>query len=326
MAITLELASLGNNGANTEADTGDELHKRALAVPMQRLACGWAQQAGLALWVRRDDLIDTLQSGNKFYKLFYNVQQAKAMACSEIYSAGGAWSNHLYALAAAGWQQGIATRALVRGERSLSVSATLADAERWHMQLDFLSRQDYRAQARDPVQNPSASHSYWVPEGGANRLGALGMSVAGWAIEQQFPAAADICTAVGTGTGLAGLAAGMLPQRRVLGFSVLKGAGTLGRDVARLYSACCAPGSAARWGLISGFHGGGYGRRPDGKLLAFWRAFEEESGLLLDPVYTLKLFWGIYQLAQQGYWPRGATVIAIHTGGLQGRRGFACPG
>lgn len=314
-------------------NTADELHQRALAVPLERLNCRWAQRADLALWVRRDDLIDASLSGNKFYKLYYNLQQARALAAREICSAGGAWSNHLHALAAAGQQQGIATRALVRGERPASLSATLADAERWGMQLDFLSRQDYRTSARRGSKDCQdggqadllVDGCYWVPEGGANLLGALGMGVAGWAIEQRFPAAADICTAVGTGTGLAGLAARLSPGRRVLGFSVLKGEGTLGRDVARLYSACRPRGGGACWGLIHGFHGGGYGRSPQATLASFWKDFEQDTGLVLDPVYTLKLFWGIYQLAQRHYWPRGAQVIAIHTGGLQGRRGFDCP-
>ena len=76
---------------------------------------------------------------------------------------------------------------------------------------------------------------------------------------------------------------------------------------------------------MNGFHAGGYGKKHPEYLSQFWQEFERTSGIPLDPIYTLKLFWGIYSLAQQGYWPRGSRIVALHSGGLQGRRGFVCP-
>lgn len=294
---------------------------------MQPLRCSWAAEAGLQLLIRRDDQIDALQSGNKLYKLFYNLEAAQAAGAQAICSAGGAWSNHLYALAAASQQLGVASKALVRGEAGVPPSASLQDAAHWGMQLHFTRRSEYPQLSRAGLPEWQSRAYYWVPEGGANLLGAAGMYVAGWAIEQQLPSHVQVCMAVGTGTSLAGLAAGA-PTRQVLGFSVLKGEGALARDIQGFYRQLRAAqysGERDNWALISGFHGGGYGRKPKGALLQFWQAFERETGLLLDPVYTLKLCWGVAQLAKRGYWPRGTTLLLVHSGGLQGRRGFICP-
>ena len=303
-------------------DKQDELHRRALSVPLEPLRTDWLRRAGVELWVRRDDLIDPHQSGNKFYKLFYNLQLARAQGYSKLLSFGGAWSNHLHALAAAGAAQGMATLGVVRGERPPLLSATLADAERWGMELVFVGRSQYRAgQLPESLLQQSL---YLIPEGGGNLAGAAGMAVAGWALEQQLQGDFELCLACGTGASLAGAAAGLQLGRRALGFSVLKGEGGLAAQMDSLYRQL-RPEAMPNWRLISGFHGGGYAKKLPAGLMNFWHSFEQETGLLLDPVYTLKLFWGIYTLAQMGYWRRGTRLVAIHSGGLQGRRGFADP-
>lgn len=308
----------------------------ASQVPLQRLDVSWARAAGIELWVRRDDLIHPTQSGNKFYKLYFNLRQARLGGYSQVLSFGGPWSNHLHALAAAGSAEGLQTLAVIRGEAPVSLNHCLAEASEWGMRLQFVSRTDYSAK-----QDTEAIHRWVagldkclvVPEGGANLFGAAGMQVSGQAIEAQLNGApADICLACGTGTSLAGVAAGVDRQRRVLGFPVLKpGTGAnrpLAAQIEDFWRALCPKsqvGIASNWRLLWGFHGGGYGRKPKLPLFEFWRAFEAESGLQLDPVYTLKLFWGIYSLVKLGYWPKGQRLVAIHTGGLQGRRGFVCP-
>lgn len=182
-----------------------------------------------------------------------------------------------------------------------------------------------------------------IPEGGGGDEGTEGLALCLQAIDSRVDnAPASICMASGTGTTLAGLArhaSGAKFRKTVfMGFSVLKGDGKLGANIRKLtvlsHDSCdmiqpCLPMQTskpeAQWRLVHGFHGGGYAKPPKGALLAFWKDFEQTTGIPLDPVYTLKLFWGMSRLAHQGYWPQGATVVAIHSGGLQGRRGFTCP-
>lgn len=317
-------------------DSAQQLLAAALQVPLQNATTKLLANAGIELWVRRDDQLHELLSGNKFYKLFFNLQAARVQGCKRLISFGGAYSNHLHALAAAAKGYGFEAIGVVRGERPAKLSPTLVDAEAWGMKLVFISRAEY--DAKTSVQwlaelQRRYGASYLIPEGGANMAGAQGMQILGRALQQQcnddYTAA---CIAVGTGTSLAGLAAGLDPLKPALGFSVLKGAGNLGCDVKQKYrELICAEAQSApvsdseNWRLISGFHGGGYAKKPAPALFEFWRGFEQETGIPLDPVYTIKMFWGISCLAQQGYWPRGSRLVAIHSGGLQGRRGFSCP-
>ena len=298
-------------------------------VQIQRVETRLFKQAGVELLVRRDDAIDTALSGNKFYKLFFNLQVAREQGAKQLLSYGGAYSNHLHALAAAGNRFGFNTLGVVRGERPAQLSATLSDAEAWGMKLVFISRDDYRRKMDFNLINELQAkygEFYLIPEGGANLAGARGMQVLGRALELQLNGDyTAVCLACGTGTSLAGLAAGIHHTKPALGFSVLKGQGSLGRDIAALYGQLQNNTAAANWRLISGFHAGGYAKKHPEFLARFWQGFERETGILLDPVYTLKMFWGIDSLVQQGYWPRGSRIIAIHSGGLQGRNGFMCP-
>ncbi|MEN0035970.1 MAG: pyridoxal-phosphate dependent enzyme [Cellvibrio sp.] len=307
-------------------DSADDLLGVALRVPVQRVELDVLAGAGIELLVRRDDLIDPQLSGNKFYKLFFNLQAAREQGLNCLLSFGGAYSNHLHALAAAGNRYGFKTLGVVRGERPAQLSATLADAEAWGMQLVFLSRTDYRDKnSAELIADLRLVYGdfYFIPEGGANLAGAQGMQVAGRALEQQLKGDyTAICAACGTGTSLAGLAAGIDVAKPAIGFSVLKGAGDLGEVIAANYRELGASNEAANWRLISGFHAGGYGKKHPDYLSIFWRDFERQTGIALDPVYTVKLFWGIVSLARQGYWSRGSRIVAIHSGGLQGRRGF----
>ena len=244
-------------------------------------------------------------------------------------SFGGAWSNHIHALAAAGQRFGFETIGLIRGEMHQQLNPCLADAKAWGMELHYLTREEYGLRYAPDFQADLAQRydAMVIPEGGANLAGAAGMQALGkWLTqnaEQQFT---GICLASGTGTGLAGLAAGVDQSVPVYGFSVLKGDGDLAANVRAYYrqlnTQSVNKNLPENWRLISGFHAGGYAKKHPQWLRKFWQEFEQQTSVLLDPVYTLKLFWGIANLAQQGFWPRGSRLLAIHTGGLQGRRGF----
>jgi 1-aminocyclopropane-1-carboxylate deaminase len=299
-------------------------------VPLEKIMLPVIQKAGIELWMRRDDLIHAEISGNKFYKLFFLLREAHVQGYSKLVSFGGAYSNHLYALAAAGKHYGFKTLGIVRGEAAENLSPTLKDAQNWGMKLIFVDRQTYLTKTHPTFLSELESEHgrmFVIPEGGACLEGARGMQLLGQLLEQQLnDDYTHVCIASATGTSVAGLAAGVSKKKKVVGFSVLKGEGDLGKNVAELYRELSRElnprDHGANWRLISGFHAGGYAKRLPSHLADFWNYFEAETGIPLDPVYNLKMCWGIYCLAQQGYWPKGSKIIAIHSGGLQGTRGF----
>lgn len=304
------------------ADT--ELWQRALEVRYDRLRLPGCDSKGVEVLLRRDDLIDAHCSGNKYYKLFYNLKLARQAGAKRLITAGGAWSNHLYALAHAARDAGFSCRALVRGERPATLSSTLQDAENAGMELEFISRGEYRLLSR---QGPEflEPDDYFIPEGGANSAGERGAQILGKAIAATIPRTGRqfVCLAVGTGGTFKGVTQALPASIPSVGISVLKGPAGSSVIGSEMGSEADADIAAVNWRLLWGFAAGGYAKKLPESLLAFWRDFEQDHQIPLDPVYTLKTLHAVDSLARQGYWPRNSRVIVIHTGGLQGRRGFA---
>ncbi len=309
----------------------DEFLSKAQKIPLQNLAWNLARLKGVEVLIRRDDLIDDHLSGNKFYKLFYNLHAARQLGFTKLLSFGGAYSNHIYALAVAAKRYGFTAVGVIRGERPKHLSPTLQDAENWGMQLHFVSRADYREKNSEKLlQELSARYGdfFEIPEGGENSYGVMGTKALGAAIYQQVKSDyTSVCLACGTASTLAGVTAGLARSTRllnsagnVLGFSVLKGDGDLGAQIIKNQYEIGV--ETNNWRLISGYHGGGYAKKLPNYLHRFMVEFEREFKLQLDPVYTVKMCWGVAQLLAQNYWPRGSRLILVHTGGLQGRRGF----
>ncbi len=273
------------------------------------------------LSMARFDLIDPLLSGNKWFKLQLNLSAALKAGADCIASFGGAWSNHLHALAAAGHRHGIATVGFVRAEPHEALTPTLKDAQRWGMQLRYLSRSDYRRRHEPEfVESLMAGCKvYWVPEGGANALGVKGCEAMGTSLQAALGESTDVCVvaAVGTGATLAGLLRSLPSPWQVLGISVLKGASDQPSRVAGWLDAAGGP----RWALRDGFHRGGYAR-ADNELLAFCRDFLRVTNVPLEPVYTGKMMMAIRDMMRAGEFSPHTHVVAVHSGGLQGARGF----
>jgi 1-aminocyclopropane-1-carboxylate deaminase len=295
-------------------------------------------ELGLCVYLRRDDLISKYYGGNKFYKLYYNLLNAKQLGANTIVSFGGAYSNHLYALAALGKELNFNIIGFVRSYSSSNepfknLSPTLEDAKSWGMQLYGLNKIDYQRKdisAFLPILK-GKDYFYIIPEGGENLAGVRGCVHLGLSIEQQLQVLSteqnshlaeqklSICCATGTGSTLAGICSSINEDSECLGFSVLKGKDQLSPKVENWLANLGV--DKKNWKIISGFHHGGYGRVTK-ELLKFMAELERLNNCLFDPVYTAKMLFGIYSLAKQGYWQPGSKIVAIHSGGIQGRRGY----
>jgi 1-aminocyclopropane-1-carboxylate deaminase len=239
-----------------------------------------------------------------------------------LLSFGGAWSNHLHALAALGASAGMATVGVVRGELTGALTPTLQDCLDWGMQLVPLSRADYRRRHEPAFQRALlARHgpALLVPEGGDCAEGARGCLAIGREVARVFPRGATVILAVGTGTTLAGVAAALGSAYRVLGISALKGAHDLASRVQRNIDAL--GGTAARWEIRHEFHCGGFARTTP-ELRQLIHHAEHNLALPLEPVYTGKALLALRQLLERGEIDRCLPMVLLHTGGLQGRRGF----
>lgn len=293
---------------------GDPLLQKLIAAPVLGVSLGNVS-------LLRLDQAGGLAPGNKAFKLREYFARAKRAGAERMVSFGGAWSNHLHALAALGSEYGVETVGVVRGEES--DSAMLVDAESWGMRIHRVSRSEYRRRNDSEYQQALNKHfapCLLIPEGGASIAGGQGCADIGEIIRREAPQARRIVVPVGTGTTLAGLASTLDARCEVLGISALKGASDLEQRVTDLLGALHA-GSEVRWSIRHDFHCGGFAR-VSSALRDFMLAFEEVQGVQLEPVYTGKMLFAIHQLLLQGEWGADMSVLAIHTGGLQGRRGY----
>lgn len=263
----------------------------------------------IKVFIKRDDLTHEQVSGNKFRKLKYNLIEAKNLGFKKILTFGGAYSNHIAAVAEAGFLFGFETLGIVRGdELNEESSPTLKMAFQKGMRFEFVSREAYRN--KEKLSSKFSNQNFVIPEGGSNHLALKG--VAELLDEQPHPE--YICTAVGTGGTMAGLLNNSDYKGKVLGFAVLKNGDFLKEEVSALLQKNF-PENAE---LETRFHFGGYAKYND-ELLRFIRGFELKHGFYLDQVYTGKMFFGVYQKIKDGHFKKGTRIILLHTGGLQGR-------
>ena len=298
----------------------------AIASPLlQPLPHPAAERHGVRLLLWRDDLRRPELPGNKARKLKYNLLQARAEGHTRLLTFGGAYSNHLAAVAAAGRLYGFDTLGLVRGEKHQPLNPTLAQCRADGMALHYLDRATYRRRAELNFLGAMQTRygpAYLLPEGGTNALALRGVAELISELRQHTDFDA-VAVAAGTGGTLAGLALGLAEAgypARALGVAVLKGAGFLRADVDALTQA--ATGRVLpNYELHLGYHLGGYAKLP-ADLRAFIANFQQKYGVLLDPIYTSKLLAGVLDLIEQGHFAPGSTVVAVHTGGLQAWAGF----
>ena len=283
-----------------------------LPSPLEELADGRLTRAGVRLYLKRDDLISPEIPGNKWRKLKYNLAAAGAQGHHVLLTFGGAYSNHIRATAAAGHYFGFATIGVIRGEEHLPLNPSLDYAARHGMRLAYLDRGTYRDKTSPEVI--AGLHGRFgdfclLPEGGSNAAAVRGCAEIPGEIGRPFDL---ICCPCGTGGTLAGLAHGLGAGQRALGFSVLKGGQFLARDVARLQREAFGT-SPGNWSVEYDFHFGGFARRKPA-LEEFIADFRARHALTLNWVYTAKMMYGIFALAERGAFPAGTAIVAVITG------------
>lgn len=293
--------------------------------PLHQIRLSALERAGVRLFLKRDDLIDPYLGGNKWRKLKYNLRCAQQSKATCLLTFGGAYSNHIHAVAEAGRRFGFKTIGVIRGEPSSSSNPTLTFARDCGMHLHFIDRQRYRGKA-DPAWLGQLSELfgpfYLLPEGGSNALALPGCAEIIAELDDQLASGYDvIAVPVGSGGTLAGIASGLVGRAvQVLGFAVLIGGERLATEAAQLL--VCAGGDAGPWRIESTYHFGGYAR-CDADLFAFIHDFRVATQVQLDPIYNGKMMYGLLDQIRQGAFARGTTLVALHTGGLQGWAGIA---
>ncbi len=274
----------------------------------------------ITLAVKREDLLHEHISGNKFRKLYYNIIAAKEKGYDTLLTFGGAFSNHIAATAAAGNEYGLKTIGVIRGNelgenlaKTLAENPTLKFAHEQGMQFHFVSRAAYRNKTEPEfIQNlfQLFGNFYLVPEGGTNELAVKGTEEILTPEDEEF---GYVCSAIGTGGTIAGIINSSFSHQKVLGFPALK-ENFLQQNIQKYVQ-------KNNWELIRDYHFGGFAK-INPKLVEFINMVYTLHNLPLDPIYTGKMLYGIIDLIKKDYFPKGSKILAIHTGGLQGRAGM----
>ncbi|WP_299016427.1 pyridoxal-phosphate dependent enzyme [uncultured Polaribacter sp.] len=274
----------------------------------------------IELFIKREDLIHPFVSGNKFRKLKYNLAEAKKLKKKSILTFGGAFSNHIVATAVAGKMEGFATVGIIRGDElgknlkeTLANNATLNEAHKNGMKFQFVDRTIYRQKNSfgfiEKLKNRYGDF-YLIPEGGTNCLAVDGCQEILTKQDTDFD---YICSSIGTGGTIAGLINASKKNQKIIGFPALKG-GFLKDEISKFTT-------KRNWKLHVNYHFGGYAKHNN-ELIDFINDFKNKTGILLDPVYTGKMLFGILDLVAKDNFKAGSKLLAIHTGGIQGITGF----
>ena len=235
--------------------------------------------------IRRDDLLHPFVSGNKFRKLKYNLEHIKNNDFGGIVTFGGAFSNHIAATAAAACLQEIKSVGIIRGEElNKSSNPTLQFASDNGMEFLFVSREKYALRNQPEFISTIQKQypNYFIVPEGGSNR----LAILGC---EEILTASDnnfdyITCACGTGATIAGIINKTPDNTTVLGFAA-------------------------------------YAKTNDG-LILFINDFFNKFEIPLDPVYTGKMFYGIFDMIDTGRIAQGSRVLAIHTGGLQGIKGM----
>ncbi len=271
-------------------------------------------EQGLKVFIKRDDLIHPIISGNKWRKLKYLLKEAQTQDKTHLVTFGGAYSNHLLATSAAAAKFGFKSTGFVRGEEVNNDTLFLC---RLHgMNLIFTNRESYRdKRALFDKHFANDNEAFFIDEGGSSPLGAKGCSEL---IDELDDSYDHIICACGTGTTAAGIINGIAQHQlstQFHGVPVLKNGEFLRKDIDAFVE------KPKIYDLHTDYHFGGYGKVND-ELIRFVKQFVSSTGILIEPIYTGKMLYALYDLAAKNYFSRGSQILAIHTGGIWGLLGM----
>ena len=285
-----------------------------MKIKTQEISHPFLKEKEIQLFVKRIDLIHPFISGNKWFKLKYNLVEAEKQGHKTLLTFGGAYSNHIAATAFAAQEKGFKSIGIIRGEEHFPLNPTLHFARENGMELHYVSRSDYREKATiDFLEKLKAQFGdfYMIPEGGTNELAIRGTSEILEANDTQD----YICCAVGTGGTIAGIIKASNDKQTVIGFPAIRGSEQLEKDIKSWTN-------KSNYSFINTYAGNGYAKVSE-KLVQFINEFNIIHDIPLDAIYTGKMMMGILDLVAKDYFPKGSSVLAIHTGGLQGNKGMS---
>jgi 1-aminocyclopropane-1-carboxylate deaminase len=266
--------------------------------------------------VLRLDLLHPIVSGNKFYKLRYYIEFASAKGVATIASFGGPYSNHIVALAFTAKEAGLKSIGYIRTNADEPMTPSLKEAKAYGMDLVYLGRADFQFKKAAVLQsNEPMTDCYFIDEGGYGTIGAKGAATI--LTEHNTNHYDYIICAVGTGTMLAGMINAADANQKIMGIPVLKNEGSIEFEINALLE-----DKNSTYTLLHQFHQGGYAK-TNPMMLDFMNRIWDTEKIPTDIVYTSKLLFAVDQLIKEKYFDKDASILVIHSGGLQGNRSLA---
>ena len=275
---------------------------------IQEIHSAFLHSKKVRLLVQREDLNDPYCMGNKWWKLRYNLIEAIREKHNKVLTFGGVFSNHIVATASACNRMGLKSIGIIRGDSTDKLNPSLIRAQNDGMELFFVDRQIYRNKSNIDWKSIYGDH-YLIPEGGTNEL-----AVSSCEEMISFKEFDMVCVPVGTGGTLSGIIRSLNPSQHAIGFSSLKGGGFLNDEVKKYVD-------HSNWSIQFDYHFGGYAK-INLELVSFMNDFKRDFSIQLDPVYTAKMFYGIFDMIKNEQIRSNSTILAVHTGGIQGIEGM----
>lgn len=292
----------------------------------QKIESNFLKNRGVSLFVKRDDIVNSIISGNKWHKLRYNISNAKKRGNDTLLTFGGAYSNHIEATAKAAKYFGLKSIGIIRGEETLPLNTTLKEAKDNGMRLVYVSRSEYRDKDswdyKESLRETFGAF-YLIPEGGSNYYAVNGcMEI----LSKEDSVYEYICCPLGTGATAAGVALSLKANQKLIGFPSLKGGEFLKEEMTKFVHLVTNDEELTndvmdKVTLIYDYHFGGYAK-INNELISFLQKFHQEHSIKFDLIYNGKMAFGVYDLIEKGFFSTGSKILLIHTGGVQGVKGF----
>ncbi|MAX05009.1 MAG: 1-aminocyclopropane-1-carboxylate deaminase [Flavobacteriales bacterium] len=284
-----------------------------MKIKTQEISLPLLKDKKIRIFIKRLDQTHKHVSGNKWFKLKYNLIEAKKQGAKSILTFGGAYSNHIAATAYLAKEKGFSSIGIIRGEEHIPLNPTLKFAIKQNMKINYIDRHDYRLKHTSKFLQKLRlrfGKFYLIPEGGTNKLALKGTSeiIDGQDLQDY------ICCSVGTGGTIAGISNSIHRNQKVIGFPAIKGSDLLRRDIGEWTD-------RKNWDIITNYNCGGYAKLSK-ELVKLINNCHKTLNIPLDGIYTGKMMLGVIDLIRNDYFPKGSSILLIHTGGIQGNIGL----